>query len=434
MSLRLFIFSLLFCFLPVLPTELGALILSPNCIQTNANVEASLDRFSNQGHSYDNNGNNTGAGSYTYGYDFLNRLTSRTGGTSITLVYDGDGNRVKKTKGSTTTYYLIDDLNPTGYSQTIEERSTQTGSPVVSYIYGLDLMSQKRGSTTHYFGYDGHGSVRYLTSSSGSITDTYSYDSFGIQIASTGSTVNNYRYSGEHWDSDLGLYYFRARWYDPNLGRFMSMDTFEGNQKEPLSLHKYAYTHNNPVNMVDPSGHFFTAIGGVMSGGIQTSLRTSRSGTILIAKKKAQNKLIRSLAAPLLLAMAVFDTGELTNSGEDNLSFVVRGGIANSSQLQRGVALHFEVPGLTGFSVQSEPDKTIDELAQAGQFPNKQISVSSVKSLKIAAMAVGYLIEVVKSPGRGYHKTVATPMPLSARLADALSSAFESMPNPHPFN
>ncbi len=130
------------------------------------------------------------------------------------------------------------------------------------YVYGLDLISQKRGGTVRYYGYDGLGSVRYLTDgTSGAVTDTYTYDAFGIQIASTGSTENSYRYTGEQWDADLEMYYLRARYYKPEIGRFWTMDSFEGNPSDPLSLHKYLYCHDNPVNGTDPSGHEFNFIG-----------------------------------------------------------------------------------------------------------------------------------------------------------------------------
>ena len=74
-------------------------------------------------------------------------------------------------------------------------------------------------------------------------------------IRSVGTTPNVYLYCGERWDSDLGLYYLRARHLNPGTGRFMTMDTFEGAQTDPVSLHKYLYAHANPVNRVDPSGY-----------------------------------------------------------------------------------------------------------------------------------------------------------------------------------
>ena len=98
------------------------------------------------------------------------------------------------------------------------------------------------------------GNVRQLTNSAGPITDTYEYDAFGNKVASTGTTPNNYLYRGEQWDSDLNLYYLRARYYNPLAGRFMSRDPNAGNQFNPKALHKYLYAGGDPVNWVDPLG------------------------------------------------------------------------------------------------------------------------------------------------------------------------------------
>ena len=107
-----------------------------------------------------------------------------------------------------------------------------------------------------FYGYDGHGSVRQLTDSTGAITDTYDYDAFGNLIASTGTSANNYLFAGEQYDSDLGLYYNRTRYLDVRQGRFWGVDTYEGDPQSPLSLHKYLYLSADPANRIDPSGRF----------------------------------------------------------------------------------------------------------------------------------------------------------------------------------
>jgi RHS repeat-associated protein len=93
-----------------------------------------------------------------------------------------------------------------------------------------------------------------LTDESGVVTDTYTYDAFGNIIERTGTTPNAILYSQEYFDSDLGLYNLRARHYDPNQGRFTSIDPFGGFVDEPLSIHKYLYVHADPVNLIDPEG------------------------------------------------------------------------------------------------------------------------------------------------------------------------------------
>jgi RHS repeat-associated protein len=107
-------------------------------------------------------------------------------------------------------------------------------------------------------GYDGHNNVRYLTDVNGNVTDTYDYDAFGNLTAASGDTVNYYLFTGEQFDLDLGLYYLRARYHNPDTGRFWNMDSYEGDNSDPASLHKYTYCGNNPANAHDPSGHDFT--------------------------------------------------------------------------------------------------------------------------------------------------------------------------------
>lgn len=205
--------------------------------------------------AYDANGNTRSADGSAFNYDYENRL-KRVNGGAISMVYDGDGNRVAKTAGGVTTRYLVDDLNPTGYAQVVEE--LVGGQVRRVYTYGHNLVSQNQllnGSwTVSFYSHDGHGSVRMLTNAAGSVTDTYAYDAFGNLTSATGSTPNLYLYSGEQFDPHLGMYYQRERYYNQQRGRWMSTDPFDGFLGDPLMLHKYLYVHADPVNNVDPSG------------------------------------------------------------------------------------------------------------------------------------------------------------------------------------
>jgi RHS repeat-associated protein len=176
---------------------------------------------------------------------------------AVTYAYDGDGNRVSKTVSGVTTTYLVDTNNPTGYAQAVEE--LRGGSVVRQHTYGHDLISQRQlvgGQwALSYYGYDGHGSVRMLTDSAGTVTDTYAYDAFGALISRRGSTSNEYLFAGERFDPETGMYHLSARYMNPSTGRFWSTDSYEGNLSDPASLHKYTYTHGDPVGYLDPSGH-----------------------------------------------------------------------------------------------------------------------------------------------------------------------------------
>jgi RHS repeat-associated protein len=206
--------------------------------------------------TYDNNGNTLSTGGKTFAYDSENHLTSMNGG-AVSIVYDAFGNRVAKTVNGITTKYLVeDDVNPTGYPQVLDELTN--GVVTCIYTYGLQRISQDQivegAWTPSVYGYDGEGSVRQLTNSAGAVTDTYNYDAFGNLLNSTGTTPNNYLYRGEQYDPDLGLYYLRARYYNPLTGRFMSRDPEDGKAKDPKTLHKYLYAGGDPVNAKDPTG------------------------------------------------------------------------------------------------------------------------------------------------------------------------------------
>ncbi len=104
-----------------------------------------------------------------------------------------------------------------------------------------------------YFGADGLGSVRQLYNSSGQIIAHHRYDPFGNTISQSGVGTSNYGFTGE-WTDATGLEYLRARYYAPTQGRFVTRDVWPGDYQRPLSLNKWLYVQDNPVNAIDPNG------------------------------------------------------------------------------------------------------------------------------------------------------------------------------------
>jgi RHS repeat-associated protein len=253
--------------------------------------------------TYDANGNTRQSQGGAYAYDWENHLTSVNDG-SIAYTYDGDGNRVAKTVGGVTTSYLVDTNNPTGYAQVVEE--LQGGAVTRQYTYGSDLISERQlisgNWVMSFYGYDGHGSVRFLTDPSGAVTDTYTYDAFGTLTSVTGGTPNEYLYAGERYDAETGMYYLRARYMQPATGRFWTQDTYEGSPFDPQSLHKYIYTNNSPVNGADPSGHFFDDLV------VDVGVRQTVAG---ISIPLFQRILVLAAAALLATGSVLLPTGEL---------------------------------------------------------------------------------------------------------------------------
>jgi RHS repeat-associated protein len=137
----------------------------------------------------------------------------------------------------------------------LEEQWTNGAlSATTGYVYGDALISRTTNGTPHYYLYDGMGSTRTLTDMTGAVTDTYQYDAYGNLLDKTGSTINPYRYRGEQYDADLSAYYLRARYYQPGIGRFLTTDPVEGFPNSPISLHRYVYGNDDPINFLDPSG------------------------------------------------------------------------------------------------------------------------------------------------------------------------------------
>ena len=128
-----------------------------------------------------------------------------------------------------TTRYLVDDLNPTGYLQVLEE--VVGGAVQTRYTYGTSIVSQTRNVSstpaTSYYGYDAHGNITFLTDAGGRRHDSYDYDAWGILVASTGKTPNTRLYAGEEFDPDVGLINLRARQYKPRTGRFVTVDPLD---------------------------------------------------------------------------------------------------------------------------------------------------------------------------------------------------------------
>ena len=192
-------------------------------------------------------GATTAIGSDTYGYDQANRLVSATvSGASETYAYDGDGVRFTRTVGTNPAIRSVSDV-AAGLPVTIDDGTHK-------YVWGLGLAYAVAGSSIEVYHPDRLGSVRALTDATGAVIATYRTDEWGIPTATTGSSSQPFGFTGEPADA-TGLSYLRSRYYDPNIGRFMTRDTWPGSTLSTASLHRYVYAHDAPTTRTDPSGH-----------------------------------------------------------------------------------------------------------------------------------------------------------------------------------
>lgn len=242
-------------------------------------TENSLNQYSSVGptgnrvdYTYDTNGNLTDDGSYEYTYDTENRLLSVEFGESLCeYTYDAAGRRISKkiidTTGPTLTAYTEYAYNG---NQVVAEYDDNDLDGDVDYLArkfvygpGIDepicmIVYNTSGTETdrYFYHFDALGSVIALSqydSGNGhaSIVEQYEYSAFGeTTVTLDGSTDNPYRFTGRRWDDETGLYYYRARIYVPELGRFL--------QPDPIgyadSINIYVYGVNNPLRFVDPLG------------------------------------------------------------------------------------------------------------------------------------------------------------------------------------
>jgi RHS repeat-associated protein len=205
-------------------------------------------------YEWDANGNLLSDGVNTYTYDTANRLVSVSNQSSvISYQYSGLGDRLTETVNGVTTTFTMD-LN-TGLTQALSDGTHE-------YLYAHTRLAQVHltpdtgtPDTLEYFLGDALGSVRQLTDSTGAVTFARTYDPYGVTTTATGNSASAYGFTSECTDPG-GLVYLRARHYAPGRGRFLTRDTWPGEVNRPHSLNRWGYVEGNPVNFVDPTGHY----------------------------------------------------------------------------------------------------------------------------------------------------------------------------------
>jgi len=124
----------------------------------------------------------------------------------------------------------------------------------------------------YFYLHDRLGSVRLvIDDDEGDVVEYYTYEPFGEVIDDDGTFENAFRFTGQYFDAEIEEYYLRARQYNPGIARFTSRDPVRGKFRKPMTLHKYFYCENDPVNKIDPSGEVAILLGGSLSGNVSAT-------------------------------------------------------------------------------------------------------------------------------------------------------------------
>ena len=213
------------------------------------------------------NQNNTETVEIQNTYDAFNRMvqTAISSSGNVTYRYDSSGHRISKTSAGVVTNHIWDGDNIIS--------DLTANKPVQNYIYGasgieaIALSGTGGQHTVSAYLKNAHGDVVGVRSLGNTGNFEYKYDSYGNELLDTSGIENPFRYSGQYFDSETGYYYLRARYYDPQSGRFTQEDTYHGEPSDPATLNLYGYCAANPVRYQDSSGHWLETVFDVVSLG-----------------------------------------------------------------------------------------------------------------------------------------------------------------------
>lgn len=237
-------------------------------------------------YTHDLDGRETAAGSATFSWGSPALLLSSTvAGTTTTYTYDGEGRRLQMSTGSQASKKVNFEWDPNSSMPLITRETDGSGRLIREYQYGVSVtpVSMDSSGKHYYFHQDGLGSVLNVTAGNGATEWTYSYQPFGVARTTTKNDnkapANVLNYAGQYLDA-TGMYFMRARLYDPAAARFVSLDPVPPADTTPLAS-GYVYAQDNPILQADPSGRCLPQIlGGAEAGGLIGALPGAAGGAL----------------------------------------------------------------------------------------------------------------------------------------------------------
>ena len=215
-------------------------------IGSNPNNWQRLTSDGTNSYTYDANGNTATKTGLTFGWSADDRMASISGSATAGYVYDYQGRRSSKTVSGAASGYFYDGLN------LVQEQ----GATPADYLFGPGIdepLAMSRGGQVYYYEPDALGSVAEVTNTSGAVQDSYLYDAWGQVKSQTGTLANPFIYTARE-TGEAGLEFYRARFYQPSIGRFFTEDPKRREAWRGESVEKYVYVENDPITGTDPLG------------------------------------------------------------------------------------------------------------------------------------------------------------------------------------
>ncbi|MBW8308473.1 MAG: RHS repeat-associated core domain-containing protein, partial [Candidatus Paracaedibacteraceae bacterium] len=290
------------------------------------NWKDKLTAYNGKSITYDAIGNPLSYDGWTYTWENGRQLKSLSNAsTSLSFKYNSDGIRTEKTVNGITTKYTV-------FGDKVSFETT--GSDKIHYSYDAsgNLFSMNLNGSEYYYTRNAQGDITGLIDNAGNLVVSYTYDTWGKLITTTGSLAstigvkNPYRYRGYRYDTETGLYYLQSRYYNPEWGRFVNADGFSGDVGTELSHNIFIYSYNNPVNLMDSNGYnpmlISMAVGAGIGAiiGIGTSMATSKMLNEKITLKQIGIAALNGAAAGAIagssasLAVAIIGNGIIGGS------------------------------------------------------------------------------------------------------------------------
>jgi len=354
-----------------------------------------------------------GGGTLSYDFTVDNLLASSSDGSVATAyTYNPLGHRIQKSQGDEAIRYVLD---LSGELSLVLQTTDEAGAVQADYVYGLGLLARiDKEDKIQFYHFDAQHNTVALTDADGNITDTYTYDPFGTMLTHLGETEQPFTFLGAFGveQESEGLYYVRARYYDAENGRFLSVDPYYLFVTDPQTINRFVYSLNNPLSVFDPSGMIgLKSYGMSIVQSIGATYKLISAGIKFVTAEALTATVVGAFVAPLLLVSAGNDVNEATkiyqaarnnvfNSGDIARASDYKGWVFDDLYSKKELQFVFTISdAISVIAVPSNFFNAVTAYKYIGKLPSATIAFlqSSANIIDLVPYAFNSVNEIVKS-------------------------------------